>query len=179
MKMIYVILFIISFSIVAVEKPKKEKTFTQAEVDEIVLKETLKKIQRVRGNNISSLSEELFKKEKDLLALKEKMIKREEQLKMNEQSFAEKVVEFKTDQQKLLGCASQNKKDEQTRLNHLVQVIAGMRPANAAKILSVQEPRISVKLIEKIDPTKASKIFNLMDKEISARLQKQFLSMKK
>ena len=35
------------------------------------------------------------------------------------------------------------------------------------------------KIIERIDPQKASKIFNLMDKEVSARLQKQYMYMKK
>ena len=61
----------------------------------------------------------------------------------------------------------------------MVDVISAMRPQNAADVLSVQDADISVQILEKLDPTKISKIFNSMDKEISARLQKQFMNMKK
>ena len=179
MKVRYFILSLFCISILSAKSVKQEKLYTQKELDDLVLKESLKKIEKIRGRNISVLSKELFLKEKKLKNLNDLVVKKQEQIKLNEASLAKKVIEFKQDQQKLLGCASQNKKAEQTRLDHLVRVIAGMKPASAAKLLSVQESAISVKLIEKIDPQRASKIFNLMDKEISARLQKQFLSMKR
>ena len=61
----------------------------------------------------------------------------------------------------------------------MVDVISGMRPQSAADVLSVQDVDISVKILGDLPPEKVSKIFNSMDKEISARLQKQFMSMKK
>ena len=61
----------------------------------------------------------------------------------------------------------------------VVEVISGMRPQNAADLLSVQESDLAVKILGQLDPAKVSKIFNLMDKEISAKLQKQFMTMKK
>jgi flagellar motility protein MotE (MotC chaperone) len=61
----------------------------------------------------------------------------------------------------------------------MVDVVSGMRPQNAADILSVQDVEIAVKILGKLEPTKVSKIFNSMDKEISARLQKQYMNMKK
>ena len=54
-----------------------------------------------------------------------------------------------------------------------------LRPQKAAEILSVQDSSIAVQILQKIDPKKASKIFNFMDKDISAKLQKQYLLMKK
>ena len=54
-----------------------------------------------------------------------------------------------------------------------------MKPQVAAEMLSVQESKLSVEIISKLDPVKVSKIFNLMDKEISARLQKEYLNMQK
>ena len=54
-----------------------------------------------------------------------------------------------------------------------------MRAAKAAEILSVQESDLTVQILGKLPPEKVSKIFNLMEKEVSARLQKQFMSMKK
>ncbi len=54
-----------------------------------------------------------------------------------------------------------------------------MRPEKASQLLSVQGAEISVQILSEIDEKKASKIFNLMDKEISARLQKQYLDMKR
>ena len=58
-------------------------------------------------------------------------------------------------------------------------MLSGMKPDAAAQVLSVQDPLIAVKMISKLDSAKVSKIFNKMDKEVSARLQKQFLTMQK
>jgi flagellar motility protein MotE (MotC chaperone) len=61
----------------------------------------------------------------------------------------------------------------------MVEVISGMKPQSAADVLAVQDPDLSVRILGQLEAQKASKIFNLMDKEVSARLQKQFLQMKK
>ena len=65
-----------------------------------------------------------------------------------------------------------NQRKRESRVDHLVQVVSGMKPQTAADMLSVQESSLTVEIISMLDPTKISKIFNLMDKEISARLQK-------
>ena len=61
----------------------------------------------------------------------------------------------------------------------MVEVISGMKPQNAADVLAIQDPELSVRILSLLESQKTSKIFNLMDKEVSARLQKQFLQMKK
>jgi len=58
-------------------------------------------------------------------------------------------------------------------------MISNMKPDKAASVLSVQDSEIAVQILQMIDPKKASKIFNFMDKEVSAKLQKQYLQMKK
>ena len=69
------------------------------------------------------------------------------------------------------------KKKRENIIDHLVQVVSGMKPQTAADMLAVQDSTLTVEIISKLDPTKVSKIFNLMDKEISARLQKEYLNM--
>ena len=65
------------------------------------------------------------------------------------------------------------------QLERLLAVIERNWPQNAADVLSVQDPDFSVRILGQMESQKVSKIFNLMDKEVSARLQKQFLQMKK
>ena len=88
-------------------------------------------------------------------------------------------MSFEGDQRKVLGCIEKNEQDSKKRISQLVEVISNMKPDKASQILSVQDAEISVQILTLIDPIKASKIFNLMDKEVSARLQKQYLHMKK
>ena len=105
--------------------------------------------------------------------------RREEQVTINEKSLNDRIKDFKKQQNKILGCIDKNNKKKADRIGHMVEVISGMRAANAAEILSIQDDEISVSILESLPAQKISKIFNLMDKEVSARLQKQFMSMKK
>ena len=98
---------------------------------------------------------------------------------MNELAFEKRIKDFETKQEKVIGCVDKNDKDKNNRLDHLVKVVTNMKPASAAQLLSKQESTISVKILGKIAPERAAKIFNLMDQEISARLQKQYMTMKK
>ena len=61
----------------------------------------------------------------------------------------------------------------------MVEIISGMKPVMAGNVLSVQDSDIAVKILSELPAMKISKIFNSMDKEISARLQKQYMNMKK
>ena len=105
--------------------------------------------------------------------------KREQELLNIEKSLQGKLKEFRSKQDKVIGCIDENEKKSGKRIDHIVKVISGMKPANAAEVLSVQDSNISVQIISKLNPEKVSKIFNLMDKEISARLQKSYIDMKR
>ena len=61
----------------------------------------------------------------------------------------------------------------------MVSVVSGMKPQTAANLLSQQDPSISVKILGMLDAVQVAKIFNLMEKEVSAKLQKQYMTLKK
>ena len=61
----------------------------------------------------------------------------------------------------------------------MVDVVSGMKPQTAADLLSQQDPSLAVKIMGELDAVKVAKIFNLMKKEISAKLQKQYMTLKK
>lgn len=156
----------------------QEKIFTQKQFDEEVEKQLNKYIERVKKKSLTELTKEVFEKESEMKKREAMLRSREEQIRIGEESLAKQIVEFEKEKQKILGCINDNKQKEAMRINQLVKMVSGMKPAKAAEILSVQESAISVRILEKIDPARASKIFNMMDKEISARLQKQYLNMK-
>lgn len=174
-----ILIVILTFILNPAFAENAEKKYTQDEFDAKVKEEVLKKVDQIKKKSITQLTKELIEKEEALEKRNKTLDSREEQLKINESSLAKKIGEFEKQKQKVIGCIDDNKKGEMLRIKNLVTMIAGMKPAKAAEILSVQESTISVKILEKIDPTKASKIFNLMDKEVSARLQKQYLNMQK
>lgn len=175
----YFFLFCIFFIAISFADGAKAKTYTEKEFLDAVEKEVDNKMQRYKPANLVNLSKEYMKKERALELREAELKKREEQIFASERSLAEKMKELNSKGAKLLGCLDENDKNESKRVNHMVDVISGMRPQNAAEVLSVQDVDISVKILGNLPPTKVSKIFNSMDKEISARLQKQYLNMKK
>jgi flagellar motility protein MotE (MotC chaperone) len=158
---------------------EEKKTYTEEEFKKAVRAEADKLMKRAGSGNLVDFSKELLEKE-DVIKLKEQDLKKqEEQLKMNMADFQKKVIEFQDSQKKFLTCVDgQNEKSEK-RVSQMVEVISGMKPQNAADVLAIQDPELSVRILSLLDSQKTSKIFNLMDKEVSARLQKQFLQMKK
>lgn len=156
-----------------------KKTYTEEEFKKAISDEIEKTMKKIGSGHLVDFSKELLQKE-EVIKIKELNLQKEnEQLKLNIIDFQKKIVEFQESQKKFLGCVdSQNEKVEK-RVSQVVEVISGMKPQNAADVLSVQDPDLSVRILGQLDAQKASKIFNLMDKEISARLQKQFLQMKK
>ncbi|MBT3983437.1 MAG: hypothetical protein HOE90_18930 [Bacteriovoracaceae bacterium] len=155
-------------------KTKLDKLFAEKLNSEI--EKTLK---RIKPDSLSALTREILEKEKILKHSKSQLGMREEQLKLNEKLLTKKIINFDKRQKKLIACFDKNDQEKASRINKMVEVISGMRPANAASVLSVQDSSISVVILSRLEPAKASKIFNLMDKEISARLQKLYLNMKK
>jgi len=128
---------------------------------------------------VAELTKEILERESKIEARARILEKREEQLKMAEETLSKKILDVESRQKKIIGCIDDHKSGEARRVKQMVSVIANMKPAKAAEVLSVQDSLISVKILEQIDPKRASKIFNLMDKEVSARLQKQYLNMQK
>ena len=156
-----------------------KRTYTEDEFKKAVMVEAEKLMKKAGSGHLVDFSKELLEKEEAIKVKELNIQKEQEQLKLNMNDFKKMVVEFQDSQKKFLGCIdSQNDKVEK-RVNQMVEVIAGMKPQNAADVLSVQDPDLSVRILGQLDAPKASKIFNLMDKEVSARLQKQFLQMKK
>lgn len=156
-----------------------KRTYTEEEFKKAVMLETEKIMKKAGSGNIVDFSKELLEKEEAMKVKELNLLKEQEQLKINVSDFQKKVIEFQESQKKFLGCIdSQNEKVEK-RITQMVEVVAGMKPQSAADVLSVQDPDLSVRILGELDSQKASKIFNLMDKEVSARLQKQFLQMKK
>lgn len=181
MRNVYILSIFLSLSVNAQESKNKgnSKSYTEKEFLDAVEKEVVNRLQRYRPKNIINVSREYMKKERELALKEVDLRKREESLKVSEGDFAKKLRELNKKGEKLIGCLDENDKNESKRVNHMVDVISGMRPQTAAEVLSVQDPEISIKILGNLSATKVSKIFNSMDKEISARLQKQYLNMKK
>lgn len=185
MKKILLLTFILTCSLNALAKTeaKKEvtgkKEYTEEEFKTAVLEEATKLMKKAGSAHLVDFSKELMEKE-DAIKMKEMGIKKkEEELKMNQEDFKKKLVEFQDEQNKFLGCVEEKKQKSEARLGHMVEIISGMKPQTAADVLTVQEADLAVRILGELESAKASKIFNLMNKEVSARLQKQFLQMKK
>lgn len=161
------------------DKGPEKRLYTEEEFQKSVMDEVDKYLKKIGNKKIIAFSKELIKKEQDIKLKELQIVKDQEALTMNKRNFKDQVEKFRENQNKFIGCIDQKQKEREKRISHMVDVISGMKPANAADLLSVQEAGISVQILEKLDPVKVSKIFNLMDKEISARLQKQYMNMKR
>ncbi len=157
---------------------EKKLEFTSAEFKMAVDKELEKVLKKIGRGKMISFSKQLLKKEDVLLHRELQLKKQEDEFVNSRKNFKKQILEFQSRQNKFLSCRDDVDKKEKTRITHMVDVIAGMKPKNASDILSVQDSIISVKILSMLNPVKVSKIFNLMDKEISARLQKQYMTMK-
>lgn len=161
-----------------VAKPTK-KEYTDEEFRKAVDEEVQKQLKKVANNKLSDFSKELLQKE-DSLKLKElELKKQEDSIKNNSADFEKRLKEFQDSQKKLIGCVDSQTQQSEKRVDHMVEIVSGMKPQSAADVLAVQEPDLAVQILAKLDATKVSKIFNLMEKEVSARLQKQYMTMKK
>lgn len=159
------------------ENPKRE--YTEEEFKKSVQEEAAKLMKKTGSENIVDFSRELLEKEEEIKIKELAIKKKEEELEMSKSDFKKKLVEFQESQKKFLGCVDEKNAKADKRVSQMVEVISGMKPQSAADVLTVQDPDLSVRILSELDSAKTSKIFNLMDKEVSARLQKQFLQMKK
>lgn len=156
-----------------------KREYTEEEFKKAVMTEVEKIMKKAGSANLVDFSKELLEKEEAIKVKELTLKKQQEQLDMNIADFKKSVVEFQSSQKKFLGCVDDKNAQADKRVSQMVEVISGMKPQNAADVLTVQDPDLSVRILSQLESNKASKIFNLMDKEVSARLQKQFLQMKK
>lgn len=182
----FLVLGIVSFSLAQVAIPQSEMSKDEgkyykshADFNQQVKIEYEKKMSQGGQSHIIKFSQELFVKSKELELKKIALKKREEKLKILQQEVSLKLKGFYSKQQNILGCLDENEKKVAGRISHIVNIVTGMKPQKAAAVLTVQDPDITVKVIALLPHAKLSKIFNKMDKEVSARLQKQYLTMKK
>ena len=157
----------------------KKREYTEEEFKTAVLEEATKLMKKAGSAHLVDFSKELIEKEDGIKVKEITVKKKEEELKMSEEDFKKKLIEFQEAQTKFLGCVEEKNQKSNARLGHMVEVISGMKPQTAADMLTVQDADLAVRILGELESTKASKIFNLMNKEVSARLQKQFLQMKK
>ena len=156
-----------------------KREYTEEEFKTAVLEEATKLMKKAGSANLVDFSKELLEKEEAIKNKELNIKKDQEELEMSKSDFTKKLVEFQESQKKFIGCVDEKNEKANKRVSQMVDVISGMKPQSAADLLTVQDPDLSVRILSELDSPKASKIFNLMDKEVSARLQKQFLQMKK
>lgn len=158
---------------------QEKREYSETEFRDAVKKAVEVELKRLGRNKIVDFSRELLDKEDELKVKELQLTKREEAIKISEQGFLKQIQEFQQKQENFLSCVDQVGREQDNRIQHMVESISNMRPQNAADILSVQDAEISVKILGLLEPDKIARIFNLMDKEVSARLQKQYMNMKK
>jgi flagellar motility protein MotE (MotC chaperone) len=171
--------FFIIFSLALVGLHVEAKTYTEEDFVKKVSEEVKKKVDTIKNKSVSELTKELIDKEEKLKLRELALEKQLDALKVSEAEVSKKYVDVIEQQKKILGCVDKNENEAKGRIGNLVEMISNMKPEKAADILSIQEPDIAVQILQVLEPKKASKIFNFMTKDISAKLQKQYLEMKK
>jgi flagellar motility protein MotE (MotC chaperone) len=172
------ILFLLLVPVIGfTEVPKK--SYTEEEFVKKVNEEVKKKVDHIKNKSVSELTKEVLDKEEKVKIRELDIEKQHDALKVSEAELGKKYAEFETRQKSFLGCVEKNEEDGKNRIGQVVEMVSNMKPQKAAEVLSVQETEVAVKILQMIDAKKASKIFNFMDKDISAKLQKQYLLMKK
>jgi len=155
------------------------KTYTEAEFQSRLKSEIRTQVDRLKTKPVAELTKELLEKEEKLKVEELNLQKQRDTLKAAEAQLTKKVTDFEAKQKLFLGCVEKNEEESKNRIGQIVETISNMKPQKAAEVLSVQESDIAIKILQMLDSKKASKIFNFMDKEVSAKLQKQYLLMKK
>jgi flagellar motility protein MotE (MotC chaperone) len=173
-------LFIFIFSIMSIANAQApKKTYTEEEFVKKVTEEVKAKVETIKNKSVSDLTKELIDKEEKLRLREIDIIKQQDAIKVSEVEIAKRYAELSEKQKNFIGCVEKINEESKSRINQVVEMISNMKPDKAASVLAVQDSEIAVQILQMIDPKKASKIFNFMDKEVSAKLQKQYLQMKK
>ena len=175
---VLLLIFLLGFNkLLAQDTEDGTSKLDEKEIEKIVEERLNKILKKISTKKMTEFSKSLLEKESKLEQERKDLDLRKIELTKMEKEVLKKVKEISERQTKIIGCLDKNQKKRENRIDHLVQVVSGMKPQTAADMLAVQESAVTVEIISKLDPTKISKIFNLMDKEISARLQKEYLNM--
>lgn len=156
-----------------------KRTYTEEEFIKKVNEEVKKQVDSIKHKSVSDLTKELLDKEEKLKLRELELIKQQDALKASDADIAKRYSELAVKQKDFIGCVQKIDDESRARIGQVVDMVSNMKPDKAASVLSVQDSEIAVQILQSIDPKKASKIFNFMDKEVSAKLQKQYLQMKK
>lgn len=156
-----------------------KRTYTEEDFVKKVNEEVKKKVDVIKNKSVSELTKEILDKEEKVKLRELELQKKEDSLKVSENELGKKYSEFEGRQKAFLGCVKRNDEEAKARVGQLVDLISNMKPEKASDVLSIQDPDVAVQILQSIDTKRASKIFNFMDKEVSAKLQKQYLLMKK
>ena len=171
------LIFLLFTFLAYAEAPKK--TYSEEEFRKKVFEEVKSKVDTIKNKSVSDLTKELLDKEEKLRLKEIDLIKQQDSIRVTESEIAKKYAELSEKQRNFIGCVEKNNEESKSRIGQLVEMVSNMKPEKAASVLTVQDTDIAVQILQMIEPKKASKIFNFMDKEISAKLQKQYLLMKK
>ncbi len=175
---VLLLLFLI-VNIAYAKEDRSSKIYTKKQFEDELNKRIKESLSKLKNGKIIDFSQLLLNRERELKIREFQVKKSEEQLKINEKELKKKVEQFNKKQKDMIACIDNFNSKKSQRIAHIVKTISGMRPENAAAVLSVQDTDISIKILGQLEPDKVSKIFNFMDKEISARLQKQYVNMSK
>lgn len=157
----------------------ESKIYTERDLQVKIAQQVEKEINRLKNLELSGFIAELMKKEKDLEKREKELKEQFVQLEISKQKFEKQIQTHLNNQNELLGCMEQINEDKEKRITRMVEIISSMKPDKAAQVLSIQDAELTIKILGLLDAKLVSKMFNLMDKEISARLQKQFMTMKR
>ncbi|MBA2404354.1 MAG: hypothetical protein H0V66_06255 [Bdellovibrionales bacterium] len=175
MKFVIIFLMLPAFAYAAPAK----RVYTEEEYIKKVNEEVKKKVDVIKNKSVSDLTKELLDKEEKLRLRELDLEKQQDSLKVSDNDIAKRYAELSAKQRNFIGCVEKNSEESKGRIGQLVEMVSNMKPEKAASVLSVQDTEIAVQILQMIDAKKASKIFNFMDKDISAKLQKQYLLLKK
>ena len=175
MKLLLILLILPSLSYAVAPK----RVYSDEEFIKKVNEEVKKKVDVIKNKSVSELTKELLDKEEKLRLRELDLEKQQDSLKVSDGDIAKRYAELSEKQKSFIGCVEKNNEESKSRIGQLVDMVSNMKPEKAASVLSVQDTDIAVQILQMIDAKKASKIFNFMDKDISAKLQKQYLLMKK
>lgn len=154
------------------------RDFDQTLFNQAVKDEVEKTLTRMGQANLVGFTHELMERENQLAARRIEIEAKYQELELAQRDLEGRAKQFHEEQVRFLGCIDDKAGEIGARVTHMVNVISGMRPQNASELLSVQDPELSVMILEKLNPETVSRIFNQMDSEISAQLQKLYLNMK-
>jgi flagellar motility protein MotE (MotC chaperone) len=140
------------------------KVYTEDEFQKKLTDELSKLLKKIHKDDLTGFAKELMERESDLKAIELAQEASVQQMKISQKEFEKKMQEFQEKQKTFLSCLDSTDQKENKRVDHLVAIISGMKPQNAADVLSVQEAEIAVQVLGMLEPAKVSKIFNLMEK---------------